>query len=65
MLLHFGDSTAKEQGLYWDLEQKKIEFARLELMNPNRRVYKAYEKGHEEGFVNDLTEKLIQKTKNA
>ena len=34
-------------------------------MNPNRRVYKAYEKGHDEGFVNDLTDKLIQKTKNA
>ena len=34
-------------------------------MNPNRRVYKAYEKGHDESFVNDLTDKLIQKTKNA
>ena len=47
MLLHFGEQTAREQDLFWNLDGSKKAFQRLELMNPNRKMFKEYEKGYE------------------
>ena len=33
-------------------------------MNPHRKVYREYEKGYDEDYVESLTSKLLAKTKH-
>ena len=65
MDLHFGATTAQREGLYMDFEAKKAEYQNYERWNPATKVLKKYEKGMEEDKVQDMTEKLLAKTKKA
>ena len=59
MMLHFGDTTYKQDGLYMDFDKMKVEYQRMENWNPNRRVLSQYENGFSEDKVNDITSQLL------
>ena len=65
ILLHFGNTTAQRENLYWDIAKSKRDYQTMENFNPNRRVYSQYEKGYGEDKVTDITERLLNKTKNS
>ena len=65
MMLHFGDTTAKEQNLYMDLDRMKVEYKRMESWNPNVKVYRPYLKGYDEEKVNSIADRLMEKTRAA
>ena len=65
MMLHFGDTTCQQDGLYMDFEKMKVEYKRMEMWNPNRKVLSQYEHGFSEDKVTDITSSLLQKTRRA
>ena len=41
----------------------KIQYQKLELMNPQKKYAKLYEKGFDDEYIKDMTSKLLEKTK--
>ena len=46
-----------------DFESMKVEYKRLENMNPNVKKYRPYLTGYDEDKVQSMTQKLLDKTK--
>ena len=65
MNLHFGATVAAEEDLYMDFAAMKKYYQRYESWHPAAKVLKQYESGHEESYIQEMTDKLITKTKNA
>ena len=65
MNLHFGETTAQRENLYLDFAKMKIEYQSLELMNPQTKFLRQFEKGMEEDKVDSMTEMLLAKTRKA
>ena len=63
MNLHFGATTAKKENLYMDFEAGKQGYQVMENWNPTYKITKQFEKGESEEYINDITSKLINRTK--
>ena len=63
MMLHFGDSVAKRDGLYMDFAAMKKEYEGYENWNPHRRIYNDYSKGFNDDKVNQVSSMLLQRSK--
>ena len=64
MLLHFGETTCKEDNLYLDFAKMKEQYKAMEHWNPKYKHVKKYVSGWEEDKINSVTEQLLNKTKN-
>ena len=61
--LHFGQKTAEKESLYVDFAAMKKEFQGMQQWNPHYNQQKLYEKGEEEGKIQEVTERLLNRTK--
>ena len=65
MLLHFGNERAEKEDLYMNGGEMKKEYQGYEAWNPNNNLYRNYEKGWEEDRVQNITNRLLEKTRRA
>ena len=64
-MLHFGDSYAKANGMYFDFDKQKMDYQRMESWNPNIKTFRPYAQGYEEKKVQNITQSLLEKTKRS